>query len=469
MSIWPASPLSLKIRLSVIMGTVFLVGMLALYVAARTSAEAASNRSFDRLLLGSALSITETIAVSGGRVRVDLPYAALDMLSAAPEDRVFYSVTGPDGRLVTGDADLPSPSGTHDLSLSPARVEADAPVFFDALHSGEVVRFAVLGRQVAEPGATGRLRVQVGQTRRAREQLKNELILNALAPITAMTVLAFAVVWLGIGGALMPLTRIGRELKARDPSDLHPISAPVPTEIGPLVESLNDFMRRLDVNIQALRAFIAEAAHQMRTPLAVIRAQAQVASKGDDGDRRRGLVAIERSSARLSRLLQQLLSDATVAHRADVRSFEDFDLLRVVRAAVQDSTPMALNREAKVRSSLGAAPFHGDALLLGEAVKNLIDNAFTHGRGGERGVEVGVETENGDYVITVSDRGDGLDPDLAGRIFERFSSGCSRTSGAGLGMAIVQKAMHTHGGEVVLQNREGGGLNVSLRAPAQRP
>lgn len=462
---WPVSPLSLKIRLSAIMGAVFLVGMVALYVAARTSAEAAANRSFDRLLLGSALSITETIAVSGGRVRVDLPYASLDMLSAAPQDRVFYSVTGPNEQLVTGAGDLPARPVVHDLAVSPVRVEANAPIFFDAIYSGETVRFAVLGRQVAEPGATGWLWVQVGQTRRARDQLKNELILNALTPITAMGGLAFAVVWLGIGGALMPLTRIGRELKTRDPSDLHPITAPVPKEVAPLVESLNDFMRRLDANIQAMKALIAEAAHQMRTPLAVIHAQAQVASGGDDEDRRRGLLAIERSSAKLSRLLQQLLSDATVAHRADVRAFEDFDLLRVVRAAVRDSTPMALNREAKVQTSLKSAPFHGDALLFGEAVKNLIDNAFTHGRGGEKGVEVQVEAKGGGYVITVSDRGDGVDAAVAGRIFERFSAGRARTSGAGLGMAIVRRAMDTHGGEVTLNNREGGGLQVRLHAP----
>lgn len=462
---WSANPPSLKLRLSAIMGAVFLVGMIALYAAARSSAEAASNRSFDRLLLGSVLSMTETIAVSAGRVRIDLPYASLDMLSAAPDDRVFYRVTGPNGQLVTGDPGLPGFASTNESLTASKRVQADTPVFFDAIYSGEMVRFVVLGRQVAEPGATGWLWVQVGQTRRARDQLTNELILNALAPIGAMTVLALAVVWFGIGGALMPLTRVSRELQSRDPGDLHPITAPVPTEIAPLVGSLNDFMQRLDTNIQALREFIAEAAHQMRTPLAVILAQAQVAGAGEDEDRRRGLMAIERNSVKLSRLLQQLLSDATVAHRADVRAFEDFDLLRVVRTAVRDSTPMALNREARVQTHLKTAPFRGDALLLGEAVKNLIDNAFTHGRAGEHGVEVRVELEDDSYVIRVSDRGEGVDDALAARIFERFSPGRGRTAGAGLGMAIIKKAMQTHGGKVTLHNRKGGGLSVRLHAP----
>jgi len=390
------------------------------------------------------------------------------MLSAAPEDRVFYRVTGPDGGLVTGDAALPD-APPAEAAPGETAIQADTPVFFDAVYSGEPVRFAVLGRQVAEPGASGWLWVQVGQTRRARDQLTNELVLNALAPISAMTVLALAVVWFGIGGALMPLTRISRELAGRDPADLHPISAPVPAEIGPLVESLNDFMQRLDANIQALKAFIAEAAHQMRTPLAVIRAQAQVASGGDDDDRRHGLKAIERNGAKLSRLLQQLLSDATVAHRADVRQFEDFDLLPVVRAAVRDSTPMALDRETRVHSALKTAPFHGDALLLGEAVKNLIDNAFSHGLAGERGVEVEVTDEGDAYGITVSDHGGGVDPTLIERIFDRFARGGATASGAGLGMAIVRKAMQTHQGTVTVRNREGGGLTVSLHAPKPRP
>lgn len=466
---WRTDRPSLRARLATIMGAVFLIGMVALYAAARSSAEAASNRSFDRLLLGSVLSITETIAVSGGRVQIDLPYAALDMLSAAPEDRVFYRVVGPDGDLVTGDPRLPWLPSLEERAAAARVTQADAPLFFDAVHSGEKVRFAVLGRQVAEPGAAGWLWVQVGQTRRARDQLTNELILNALAPIAAMTLLALAVVWFGIGGALAPLTRVSRELEAREPGDLHPISTDAPTEIAPLVDSLNDFMRRLDTNIQALKAFIAEAAHQMRTPLAAIRAQAHVAAAGDEEDRRRGLKAIERNSAKLSRLLQQLLSDATVAHRADVRAFEDFDLLRVVRSAVRESTPMAREREVRVESPLKTAPFTGDALLLGEAVKNLIDNAFTHGRAAERGLEVRVEADGDAYVISVADRGDGVDPALKARIFERFVRSDATSPGAGLGMAIVRKALHSHGGDVTVDNREGGGLVVRLRAPRARP
>lgn len=458
-------PLSLRTRLAIIMSAVFLIGTGALYAAARSSAEAASNRSFDRLLLGSVLSITETIAVAGGRVQIDLPYAALDMLSAAPDDRVFYRVLGPDGELVTGDPHLPWLDSLDRRAGPGGFALPDTPVFFDATYSGEPARFAVLGRQVAEPETRGWLWVQVGQTRRARNELTNELVLNALAPIGALTLLAIGAAWFGIGNALAPLTRLGRELAAREPGDLHPLSTSTPAEIRPLVMSLNDFMRRLDVNIQALKVFIAEAAHQMRTPLAAILAQAQVASGGDDDDRRHGLEAIERNTAKLSRLLQQLLSDATVAHRADVRDLETFDLLRVVRSAVRESTPMALEREVRVESPLRTAPFTGDALLLGEAVKNLIDNAFTHGQAAERGLRVQVEAEAHAYVISVADRGPGVDDRLRERMFDRFVRTDARAQGAGLGLSIVRKALLSHGGRVTVDLREGGGLIVRLHAP----
>lgn len=462
-------PLSLRIRLSMMMTAVFLAGMVALYVAARSSAEAAANRSFDRLLLGSVLSIAETLSVANEQVHVDLPYAALDMLSAAPDDRVFYRVVGPSGELVTGSPDLPGPPPRLAIEPQFERNAATDPRFFDARYSGEPVRFAVLGRQLARPGGTGWLWVQVGHTRRARNALENELVLNALAPIVAMTILALGVAWFGVGRALMPLRRIGEELEARQASDLRPITAPVPAEVAPVVESLNEFMARLEANIEALRAFIAEAAHQMRTPLAALLAQAQVAASGTDDDRRQGLKAVERNGRRLSRLLNQLLSDATVSHRSDVRAFETFDLLRTTRLAVKESVPMALGGDVRVASSLRSAPFSGDALMIGEAIKNVVDNAFSHGDAADRGLEVSLEVRETTYVIAIADRGDGLGQTDREQIFERFERAGSPSPGAGLGLGIVRRAIRSHGGDVILIDRDGGGLIVELHLARTGP
>jgi two-component system sensor histidine kinase TctE len=444
------------------MGLLFLAGMLALYAAAGTYARLAADRSYDRLLSGSALSITETLSIAEGRIQADIPYAALDMLSAAPEDRVFYRVIGPNRATVTGYDDLPS---TSDGLLPQRHAETDLTRFFDAQYRGELVRFVLLGREIAQPGTTGWVWVQVGQTRRARDALAQELLIGALLPILLMTILALALVWFGIGSALKPLRTIGNELSERAPSDLHSITAPVPTEIGPLVDAINGFMRRLSDNIGTLRAFIADAAHQMRTPLAALIAQAQVAQEDDPAELRQSLDAMERNAAKLSRLVNQLLSDATVSHRSDIRRFELFDLLQTIRLAVRDSVPASEDSDVRLTTALSAAPFVGDGLMIGEAIKNLIHNALRHGHGDDGEVAIELSESAGAYVLRICDRGPGIEAADRSRVFERFARGSSSAPGAGLGLAIVRQAIRSHGGDIRLLDREGGGLNVELRLP----
>ncbi len=466
-----AEPLSLRARLAGTMALLFLCATLALYLGARSYGRTAADRSYDRLLAGSALSIAETLSISGREVRVDVPYAALDMLAAAPDDRVFYRVFGPGVRTITGYDDLPSmhadtvPGATSSGVPEPVR-------FFDAPYGGERVRFALLGRQIAEPGVAGRIWVQVGQTRRAREALADELVLGALAPIGLMTVLALALVWFVIGRALRPLARISRDLGERLPSDLQPLSGPAPAEIVPLVEAINVFMRRLAANIDTLRAFIADAAHQMRTPLAALRAQAQMALVEDDpAALRRSLGAVERNAARLTRLLNQLLSDATVMHRSDLRRFERFDLLHVLRQTLREAVPLAGDGvEVRFDTALDEAPCNGDPVMVGEAVKNLIDNALRHGSAATAGpIEISLATEPLAYVIGVADRGPGIAAAVRARVFERFSRGEQSTAGAGLGLAIVRQVTDSHGGSTQLLERAGGGLQVQLRLPRLAP
>lgn len=454
---------SLRLSLVGMMATLFLVGMGALYLAARSYGQTAADRSFDRLLAGSALSIAETLSVVDRDVQVDVPYAALDMLSAAPDDRVFYRVFGLGSRTITGYGDMPPP---------PAEVRAeaglvDAPRYFDADYRGERVRFVALGREVAEPGVNGWIWVQVGQTRRARDALAHELVLNALMSIAAITLLALATVWFGVNRALRPFRRVSRDLAGREPSDLQPLAVDVPAEMLPAIDALNGFMQRLELNMDTLRAFIAEAAHQMRTPLAGLRAQAQLALAEDDAaELRRGLEAVERNAAKLSRLLNQLLSDATVMHRSDMRRFETFDLLGVVRKALREVVPVAAQTEVALRTSLAEAPYTGDALLLSEALKNLVDNALSHGGGIDVAVRVG--HDGGRYRIDVLDRGPGVDLDEQAQLFQRFRRGSSARPGVGLGLAIVRRAIESQGGSVTMAARDGGGLAVTIDLPAGR-
>lgn len=451
----PKTP-SLRVRLAGSFCLVFLVGMLALYFGARSHAEAAANRSYDRLLLGSALSIAETISIAGDEIRVDLPYAALDMLSAAPEDRVFYSVVGPHDEQITGEVDLPSEDGFRDN---------DGPYFFDAEYKGEMVRFAVLGRQIARAQQTGWIRVQVGQTRRARNAFAGELLLSALLPIAIMTLAALGAVWLIIGWALRPLHSIGRNLASRQPNDLTPIGTAVPSDLAPLVVSLNMFMTRLRENIEALRSFIAEAAHQMRTPLAALRAQAQTVDMDDPADLKRGLEAVERNAEKLTRLLNQLLSDSTVTHRSDVRDFEEFDLRRTIRQCLLETVPQRAGARFNFQCELDDAPMIGDVIMIGEAIKNLIHNSVTHGGGERAGIDVSLEDEDQSYIITIADRGPGISDDATETLFKRFSRQNKAASGFGLGLAIVKRVVDSHGGRVSLANRPGGGLMARIELP----
>lgn len=453
-------PMSLRARLVGMLALLFLVGTVALYLAAREYAGLAADKSYDRLLAGSVQSIAESLSIDGHEVYVDVPYSALDMLSAAPEDRVFYRVFGADQQTITGYDDLPRGSAPP---RSGRRIAFEEPRFFDAHYRGELVRFALLGREIAEPDSVGWVWVQVGQTRRARDALARELVLGAIVPIALITLLAVASVALGISRALEPIHRVGSDLAARRPEDLRPIDEPVPVELAPLIDSINGFMRRLSASIDMLRAFIADAAHQMRTPLAALRAQAGVAAQDDPEELARSLATVQRNAARLSRLLDQLLSDATVSHRSDFRRFETFDLVRLVRECVAEVVPMSMQAKVEVVVDTDQASFFGDSLLLGEALKNLIDNALKHGTAEAQSVTVEIAKVNGMFEISVSDRGPGIPPGERERVFQRFSRGDSRAPGAGLGLSIVRRAVTSHGGEVVLSERPGGGLTATLR------
>lgn len=451
---------SIRGRLLWGLGLLFAAGMVALYLAATSYARFAADSSYDRLLLGSAGSITETLSVTPGEVRADIPYAALDMLSAAPDDRVFYRVIAPDASTVTGYGDLPA------APMLEARNNA-APIFFDATYRGEQVRFVVTGREVRTGGHSGWVRVQVGQTRTARTGLARELTIRALLPILAMTLLAGLVVWLTVRRAVRPLETVGANLAAREAADLSPITAPVPSEVAPLVTAVNAFMARLDSNMAMLRNFIADSAHQLRTPLAALLVQMRSAETTKGADRQASIQAASRSASRLARLLDQLLSEAMIAHFAEERRTAPFDLRRTIEQSLQDSVPLMSEADVRFTCGLRSAPLIGDAVMVAEAVKNLIHNALKYGAGedNEASVTVTLERSGEHLLLSVCDRGPGTDPNALEELGQRFRSGHSAQGGAGLGLAIVRQVMERHGGALTVSNREGGGLCVALDFP----
>ncbi|WP_435104076.1 sensor histidine kinase [Arhodomonas sp. AD133] len=453
--------ISLRWRLLASLTALSVVATVALVVGAWLYGRSAADRAYDRILRASALAIAEQLYVRDGTLRVDLPYASLDMLGFARDDRVFYRVVGPQGETLTGYGDLPP---------APRSAE-DGAVFFDAGYRGETVRFVVLGRLIAEPAVAGWARIQVGQTRRAREALAQDMAVSAAVPIVVLAAVLLALAWLVVTRGLVPLRRIGSELAWRDPDDLQPLAVRVPAEMAPMVDALNGFMARLARNLEQTRRFIADAAHQIRTPLAGLQAQAELARDEVDPERlAEALDGIAVRARETTRLTNQLLSNALVSHRGNLRALDRVDLGDIVRQAVQEATPLSGGRRGDVRVNLpnGELAIHGDAVVLREAVRNLVENALHHGPP-QGVVTVDARADDGGWSCGVSDAGSGIPSDDRARVLERFERGSAVTAaGSGLGLAIAREAAELHGAELVMTHPPQGGFRVALVVGGER-
>jgi two-component system sensor histidine kinase TctE len=454
-----ARPWSLRRRLLIGLGSVLLVLGGGFFFVVADYAARAADRAYDRLLVAAALAIADTAHLDDGRVTVDLPYAAMAILAMARRDRVFYRITAPQGELVTGYPDL-----APDL---PGAGSAE-PTYADARYRGAALRLVSLGRLLAGGEAGGWVTIVVAQTREEREALAREILVNAFAPI-ALTVLAGAgLIWLGVGRALAPLAELERLIRDRGPSELAPIETPAPVEVAQLVVALNRLMTRLDASLRATRAFLADAAHQIRTPLASLRAQAELAAdEPDPSALRRQVEKIRRNAALTSQLTNQLLSDAMVTHRAASGAREPVDLAALVRAVA--ARAQAVAEEVPIRVDLtrvdGPVAVEGDPISLREGLANLVDNAVRYaGAGGPVEIRLSLDAVPGFVRVEVADRGPGIPAAERPHVLERFGRGSTAqgTIGSGLGLAIVAAVAAAHGGTLRLSDRPGGGLLARL-------
>jgi len=340
--------------------------------------------------------------------------------------------------------------------------------FFDADYIGESVRFVVTGRQVRIGGKTGWVWVQVGQTREARRNLARELTIRALLPILALTIIAVAVVSVSVGRAVRPLETIGQRLAERSPSDLSPIHAAVPKEVEPLVSAVNQFMARLDNNMGVLRTFIANAAHQLRTPLTALLVQIRSAELATGSGKAENVAAASQSASRLARLVDQLLSDAMVTHRAEEKRIAPFDLKKIIEQSLQNTLSIADDAYVRFTTTLNAAPMVGDEVMIAEAIKNLVHNALNHGQHGaecDNLIELALRAADDGFELSIADSGPGIGSEILSNIGDRFRTGHEGRGGAGLGLAIVKQAAESNGGSLLLKNRPDRGLEATLWLP----
>jgi two-component system sensor histidine kinase TctE len=448
---------SITVRLAATIALILAAGGVAISIAAYAYGRQAAQQAYDRLLAGAAFQIVQSVSIVDGKVAVNLPVSAFELLALAPEDRVFYRVIGPDGGTITGYADLPAPArGAEDLA------------FYSGEYSGEAVRMASALRRFAERGFTGDVRVLVGHTTLARVALARDITTKALALVAVAGVALIALVAFAVRSSLGPLVRIEQALRGRDPKDLSPLTVSTPREVEAIVAAINRFMGRLSGRVTVMQNLIADATHQLKTPIAALRAQAELALEEPDTDRLRAIAGrMHARTVGLSRLADQLLNQALIIHRSDAAGQEIIDLRAVAIRATDETDHDLLSTGADLHLDLPEHPVHavGDALSLVEALKNLLSNALRYGAA-PVWLELRHQAGDGTAEFNVIDSGAGIPESDWADSGHRFArSAGSRPDGAGLGLAIVNAVAEAHRGRLTFSRTAEGRFRVGLAIP----
>ena len=390
-----------------------------------------------------AIANHEALEIAGGTTRHDPAYT----------QSCTYQVYGLDGALLLRSHDAPNEA------LAPAEG------FSDVRAVG--VDWRAFRRIDRENG----LVVIVAHGIAERDAMVRGLALRLLAPLLVGLPLLAVVLWLAVTRALRPLERLAHEVRGREAGHLAPIAAPdAPAEVEPLVTATNQLFARLEESFAAERRFTGDAAHELRTPLAALRTQAEVAlTTQSDERRRRALEQVVQGVERATRLVEQMLTLARMDAGDALPAFAPVDLAAVCREAIDDLGAVARARAVEVAlDAQGVAPqVKGDAVMLFALVRNLLDNALRFAPdAGE--VRVIVRQHEGRAAIDVEDSGPGVAPEIRGRIFDRFFRGQDgRGPGSGLGLSIARRVVELHGGTIAASSSAAlGGLRVEVRMPA---
>jgi two-component system OmpR family sensor kinase len=312
--------------------------------------------------------------------------------------------------------------------------------------------------------------IQVAQPLAVRERLAAGMALRMLTPFLLLVPLLVLLVWLAIGRGLAPLNRLASAVIARNPESMSPLEiSDVPSELKPVVTALNDLLQRLDASLDGLRAFTADAAHELRTPLAALQLQAQLIERSrDDAERGHAVARLKTGLQRANHVVEQLLTLARQEGMANIQAGTLVDLNALAGSVAAELLPIAQVKEIDlgVVSEEGEAKMPGDASALRILLTNLVDNALRHSPSGGR-VDVKVSRSATACVLCVADNGPGIPAQERQRVFDRFFRGANAESpGSGLGLAIVQRIAKRHRASVTLDdNPEGPGLSVSVAFP----
>lgn len=423
-----------------------------------------SQRAYDRSLAEIARELALHVVQRDGRVVFDLPEPAQRVLLTDPSDTLYFRVVAADGKGLAGDERLGQPF-TFPRS-------GHGQAFFDASIDGVPVRVAA--REVLQPGGSVPIAtIIVAETGTKRGELTREILLSVLLPQLLLIAIAGLLVWNGVQRGLAPLGALRQAIASRSHLDLRPLpESGIPGEVQPLVQAMNDLMRRLDHTLTLQSRFIADAAHQLKTPVAGLRAQLELMLRESDPQRLREALSRQYVGVeRLARLVSQLLSLARNEPEAlrTVR-LEPVDLNALALETTMDWVPEALKKDIDLGFEGLERPLviHGDAARLRELFDNLLDNAIRYSRQGGR-VTVRVHDQPRP-AVAIHDDGPRIPVEERRRIFERFHRLLGNSAdGSGLGLAIAQEIARIHGAEITLADDAdgvGNTFSVSFKAPA---
>jgi two-component system sensor histidine kinase TctE len=438
------------------------IGFIAVIDADR-AARITADSVLDRVLSGSALAIADRVVVgSDGELEVDIPYVALDMLTSAAQDRVFYRVEGPSGRFLTGYKTLNVPQVSAP--------KGDRMAFADGKYRGADIRLAIYSGAASSGVQSIGYRVIVAETTNSRRQLARDILIRSAVRQALLIASAAIIVWFAVSRALKPLYRLQAAIGRRTPDDLRPIEHQVPREVRGLVDTINSFMDRLEGALDALRNFTGNASHQLRTPLAIIRTQMALTTRADTLDEARTAAAqADKAVVHGERVLAQLLVLARIDQAASDRlARSNADLAQIAQRATEAAVPGA----ARIGIDLGfdadgPVPCNGDEMLLGEMVANLIGNAVRYCGAGAQ-ITVGARRQGETAVIEIDDNGPGIAAPRRAEVLKRFARPAGANhEGAGLGLAIAGEIAQLFGGRLeLLDGRSGTGLLARVTLPA---
>jgi two-component system, OmpR family, sensor histidine kinase TctE len=471
----PGAALSLKRQLLLWLLVPQLVLWLAGGLLAYRIALSYAEQGIDQSLTQSVRSLARQVKPIGSGLLIDFPKAAQAIIEEEPDDRVSYMVSSPPGSFVLGN------TGAEVLPEPPNPLVNNEPVLYNAVHANTPIRVAAIELNYGDAENPQRMRVQVAKSRAARDRIARSLIYDMLVPLLVLGGVLGALVYAGVTRGLQPLQRLAAQLGEKSGEKSATGLAPIemrdaPQEVHALAGAVNQLLAAVERSVSQEKRFLNDAAHQLRTPLAGLKSQLELAlaEAGASGLHER-LRKVNAGVERSSHLVHQLLSLAR--SEADI-PLAPLDATQLAREVAREVAPRALAADLDFGFE-GDKPLwvRGNALLLREALSNLIDNAIRYAGSGAS-VTLRCREEHGNsadavgnasgaqVVLEVEDTGPGVKPHALERVFERFYRASDQPGGAGLGLAIVKEIAQRHQGQARALAAQPQGLCIQLRLQA---